>query len=155
MRSHISSGVSSTFLYESGDWTPTLLNSTSTPPNASTVSATTRLHSSMRATSARIRSPAGPCRFSSASVACPASSLTSAMTTLAPSRANSIAVAFPIPCAPPVTITTLPSNVPISAPGESVDPTLCQPVSHNCCNAASRCQPHHPTERDNWQKQLS
>ena len=41
------------------------------------------------------------------------------MTIRAPSRASPCAIAFPIPCDPPVTIATLPSSAPISASGEN------------------------------------
>src|SRR5262245_55388880 len=45
-------------------------------------------------------------------VCCPPSAFVSAMTSLAPSRANARAVALPIPDAPPVTNATFPSTCP-------------------------------------------
>src|SRR5262249_17954632 len=84
------------------------LNSTSSPAKRATVSSTTRLHSAALATSARTNRPR-PAGISP-TVRWPAASLTSATVTLAPSRANASAVARPIPSAPPVTMTTLPSK---------------------------------------------
>ena len=54
-------------------------------------------------------------RSQSATVACPASAFTSAIVTAAPSRANAMAVARPIPNAPPVMTTHFPLKFPRAA----------------------------------------
>src|SRR5689334_10480120 len=94
--------------------TPALLNTQSSPPKRSTASATSAATSRSAETSTRSaarRSPA-PCARASAIVSARVASLTSPMTTRAPSRRKVSALARPMPLPPPVTRATLPSRRP-------------------------------------------
>ena len=88
--------------------TPALLIKMSTGPSSFTTSATTAAQLSSSATSKWRYSPP-TCLATTA----PCSSSTSHTTTLAPSAAKIAQSAAPIPWAPPVTIATLPSNLPM------------------------------------------
>src|SRR5919109_94808 len=71
----------------------------------------------------------------------------SAMVTRAPSWAKASAVARPMPRAPPVTITTLPSNVPMVVP---LDPFgIAPPVAGDCgdCSSVEETRPPGPAAR--------
>ena len=83
---------------------PALLTRMSTLPKRSTVSFMTASHSFSSVTSWPRNTALSP--ISSATPR-PAFALTSVTTTVAPSAANFLAVAFPIPNPPPVTIATL------------------------------------------------
>ncbi len=88
-------------------WMPALLISTSTPPNCSTtlaVAASTAA-SSVTFISTAIAVP--PPLLISSAVAWAAASARSAITTLAPSLANSSAISLPMPLAEPVMMATL------------------------------------------------
>ena len=88
--------------------TPALFTSTSSLPNCRVVSATTAAQLSSSVTSSRANRAAAPI----ASATClPSCSITSAMTTLAPSRANIRAVAAPMPDAAPDIMATLPASL--------------------------------------------
>src|SRR5437016_2202326 len=105
-RQNSSSGASTTVL-SCGVEPPALLCSTSRRPNVSSVVriAAWRLDSSV--TSVRMTIAPLPARCA---VSSPAAAAMSATTTLAPSRANSTAVARPIPVAAPVMKATVPAN---------------------------------------------
>ncbi len=85
-----------------------LLMRISSWPKRWTVAATTRSQSASERTSSFSKTALSPI---SAAVSRPLSSMTSHSTTLAPSAANSRAVAAPIPCAAPVIIATLPASL--------------------------------------------
>ena len=70
-------------------------------------------HCPSSVTSRRMKVASPPPFFISVILLCPSSSKRSQITTLAPSVANNLAVAAPIPNAPPVTKATFPSNRPI------------------------------------------
>src|SRR5260370_31349663 len=91
--------------------TPALLNATSSRPYLSTVKSTIAFTSAFFATSARTNAASPPSFFISATTCAPSFSRRPVRTTFAPARANSIAVALPIPDVPPVTSATLPENV--------------------------------------------
>src|SRR5690606_8648010 len=82
-----------------------LLTRWSMPPNRSTAVAAIASTDAGSDTSVRTNTP-----LMSSATACPRSS-TSATTTDAPSAASARAYASPMPCAAPVTIATLPSNL--------------------------------------------
>ena len=67
---------------------------------------------SMVPASAEMYWAVAPCPVSSFTSASPASSSMSIMVTLAPAAANALETPPPMPSAPPVTITDLPSNSP-------------------------------------------
>src|SRR6478609_7813853 len=86
---------------------PALLASTLTGPKRTFVSSTTRAQDAGSLTSWSAKWVSAP---SSSVSAWPASFAMSAMTTRAPSATNAREIAAPCPCAPPVTIATLPSR---------------------------------------------
>src|SRR5262245_10541252 len=86
---------------------PALLNITWRPPNCATAKSTSACTSSAFETSVSRNATASP---SSLATSFPRSAFTSAMTTRAPSAANSSTVARPIPLAPPVTMATFPAR---------------------------------------------
>jgi hypothetical protein len=85
----------------------------------------TRLTSTSLETSALVKNALFPCAQIVSTVARPLLSSVSTTWTLAPSRANSIALALPIPLAAPVTVATLPCSFMQSlswlSPGTSVN----------------------------------
>src|SRR6266403_4459533 len=91
--------------------TPALLNATSRRPNRSTVKSTIAFTSASLATSAWTNPASPPSFLISATTCAPSLSRRPVKTTLAPARANSIAVVLPIPDVPPVTSATLPENL--------------------------------------------
>ncbi|MPN25267.1 hypothetical protein SDC9_172674 [bioreactor metagenome] len=90
--------------------TPALLTSTVTGPNFSSVCAMTSSQLADFDTSSFMNTAFSPI---SSAKAFPAASLMSVTTTLAPSSANLRACMAPIPCAAPVMMATLLSNLPI------------------------------------------
>ena len=86
---------------------PALLNMTCSPPKVATAKSTSSRICSWSLTSVRLKAASGP---SSAATSWPFSSLTSAMTTFAPSAMNRVAVPRPMPDDPPVTIATFPAS---------------------------------------------
>ena len=94
---------------------PALLKSTSSRPYVSTAAAIRFRTSSSFETSARMNVAAPPSASISRATAAPLSSCQSDTTTLAPSRANSSALARPMPEPPPVTIAVLPGSLPVCA----------------------------------------
>ena len=107
---HASSSVCSTVARLCSVDIPALFTTTSSRPNRSTVARIAPTHSSSLATSRRTNIASPPCPTISSSVCLPVSSAMSAITTFAPSRANSRHVPRPIPEEPPVTSATLPSS---------------------------------------------
>ena len=94
---------------------PTLLSSMSSRPYSETAKSTSALHSSSLRTSAANAEAIPPSASISASVSLARSIFISPRTTFAPSRANNVAVAFPLPIPSllepaPVTIATFPSS---------------------------------------------
>ena len=87
---------------------PALLNAMSSPPNRSVASATSDAASSSERTSPASATATPPAASISATTLASSASRRAASTTLAPSWANSLAVARPIPVLAPVTIATLP-----------------------------------------------
>src|SRR6478735_3032206 len=90
---------------------PALLASTLTAPKRSFVSSTTRAHDAASLTSWSAKWVSPP---SSSASAWPSSFAMSAITTFAPSATKWRTMAAPCPCAPPVTMATLPSNLPLT-----------------------------------------
>src|SRR5215203_1464918 len=90
---------------------PALLTRTSTWPWSSTVRPTTSAQASSERTSWATK--VAPISLASTS---PSACSTSVTTTSAPSSRNSVASAPPCPRAPPVTIATLPSSLPMTPP---------------------------------------
>ena len=86
---------------------PALFTSTSICPYRSITVSTQSDTDALSATSTCVKEASGPNSFA---VASPASVLTSQIATLAPCLAKFSAVTFPIPAAPPVTMTTFFSN---------------------------------------------
>src|SRR5438034_5641959 len=105
--SHSSSGQSGTVR---GKNTPALLNRRSIFLNVLIVSSTARLQSEARRTSERMKIPSPPALLTSCRTTRPRTSSRPVSATLAPSRANSTAVARPIPEVPPVMSATFPSS---------------------------------------------
>src|SRR6267378_5435959 len=87
--------------------TPALLNKILILPNSFATRSTTRRQSAARVTSADSKEARPPVNEISFATAWPPDAFTSAITTVAFSRANKKAVARPIPEAPPVIIATL------------------------------------------------
>ena len=81
------------------------------PPNSSTVRAAIASADSADETSVCTKIARPPSASISSATVVPASSLRSATTTAAPSAASARAYAAPMPCAAPVTIATLSSNL--------------------------------------------
>src|SRR5215475_3855406 len=106
--SQLATSISSMPPIEPG--TPALLNMTSRPPNTCTQVATARSTSASLETSVGTNAARSP---SSEASRPPRAASTSARITLAPSAANSRAVASPIPLAAPVITARLPSSLPI------------------------------------------
>ena len=92
---------------------PALLNMQSSRPKRSTARSTSAAISASCMTSARANTALPPSNRASRS---PRSADRPAMTTRAPSAANSRAVASPMPLVAPVMIATLPSSLPAIAP---------------------------------------
>jgi hypothetical protein len=89
---------------------PALFTSTSRRPSAVTVSATIRSASPAFETSPMVAIVRPPAPLISSANASASARLTSAIATPAASRAKARTMPSPIPCAPPVTSTTRPSN---------------------------------------------
>ena len=89
---------------------PALLTSTSSLPKRSTTRCTPSCQSCSLVTSRRTNMASPPASAIWASICRPSASKMSAMATLAPSLANSLASAAPIPLAPPVIKATFPCN---------------------------------------------
>src|SRR4029077_12508625 len=87
---------------------PALLTSTSSLPKCRVVAATTAAQSSSLVTSSGSKRAEAPMASATCRASC---SSTSAMTTLAPSRANMRAVAAPMPDAAPEMMATLPASL--------------------------------------------
>ena len=122
VRSQMPSSVS-TASRSSSCMMPALLNRTSSRPKVRSAVCTIPAHASDFETSARQYIAVPPCSLTSLTVSCPPSSLTSTTTTLAPSAANKMAVARPIPPAPPVINATLfSSRIRLSSPLMSGSP---------------------------------
>ena len=85
-------------------------------PKASTALATMFQMSSLRLTSVGTPRAVWPSATMSAVTASTVAGVRLATTTFAPSRANTFAIAFPMPRPDPVTIATLPSRSPIDPP---------------------------------------
>ena len=92
---------------------PALLNITSSRPNSLSARATSAWISASAATSVRWNTHRFPASLALCATASPPAVLRSASTTCAPSRANRIALAAPMPLAAPVITATLPSNWPM------------------------------------------
>src|SRR5882724_1167564 len=107
-RCHASSGVSST---RPVALMPALLTSTLSLPKRCSASATASCQSFSRVTSSRTKAASPPLAATSASTARPSASSTSAMTTCAPSRANILASAAPMPRAAPLISATFPASL--------------------------------------------
>src|SRR5438067_3893383 len=90
--------------------TPALLNATSRRPYLPTVKSTMAFTSASLATSARTNAASPPSFLISSTTCAPSFSRRPVRTTLAPARANSIAVVLPMPEVPPVTSATLPEK---------------------------------------------
>ncbi len=110
-RSHSSSVVSNTVARRI---IPALLNRMSSPSNSSTVSRTARRQSAAWLTSQRIKMACPPSSLIVWTTLSPPTSSRSAMATAAPSRANRVAVARPIPDAPPVISARFPAKFPMT-----------------------------------------
>src|SRR5262249_13350235 len=87
--------------------TPALLNAMSSGPNLATAKFTIAFTSASLATSARTNAASPPSFLISATTCAPSFSRRPLRTTFAPTRANAIAVALPMPDVPPVTSATL------------------------------------------------
>src|SRR5437879_1530007 len=107
-RCHASSGVSST---RPVALMPALLTSTLSLPKRCSASETAACQSASRVTSSRTKAALPPLAATSASTARPSASSTSPMTTCAPSRANILASAAPMPRAPPLISATFPASL--------------------------------------------
>ena len=103
-RSHSSTVVSSTFPVPP---IPALFTRTSSLLKRARVAATACCHSASLVTSNLRKRHSPPVSLISVLVLCPSSSSTSPMTTLAPSLANNLAIASPMPLAPPLIKATL------------------------------------------------
>ena len=105
---------------------PTLLWTTSSPPNRSTAVDTKRRQSSSALTSPSATTASPPSPAIASRVASAESLSRSTSTRRAPSRENRIAVARPLPisspgvCPAPVTIATFPSNLPLDPPSGAI-----------------------------------
>ena len=115
MRSQSSSVMSAAGVL--GCSTPALLKAMSMRPNASVGRCSAAWIASLLVTSQPTASAVPPSASIDATVSRPCSSVRSAATTLAPSRANAIAVARPMPLPAPVTKATLPAKRPFRGHG--------------------------------------
>ncbi|MNE35251.1 hypothetical protein D3C80_1290020 [compost metagenome] len=109
-----------------------LLTSTSRRPKVARVVSITRFQSASLAMSWRMNRASPPI---SAAARWPASSLRSVSTTLAPSRASSLASSRPMPLAAPVTMHTLPSTrFIVVLPLLDQRGSSAQSTGFDCCN---------------------